>query len=270
MLGSSTTRDWMRLPSLAYLYQVPRDEVVDGHINGCHQTCTWAEVRNLLAQGRHFEIAFYGLNHFQMCEERHSKRILQHRMLLPRDQTLDLWRLYVYAKSPSWYIARSIVASGSDALADTAAIRAELRGDILGKPLRGQTHRWFTPKRPLPKRVRYCSYNEIDVRYKLAATRALFDDLQHLATVSHVLILPDESLSQRGPAIDEAWHAHRSALRDLAGTRPWINLVDMTQGEPWTAARFTDGVHLQRREYAQQRKRLARALMKRDRQAGER
>lgn len=262
VLGSSTSRDWLRMRALAFLYRIPRDQVVDAHINGCHQACTWAEVRNMLARGRHFEYAFYGLNHFQMCEEPHSKRVLQHRMLLPREQTFDLWKLYAHAKMPQWYIARSIVAAGAQGPADTAAVRAKLRYYTVGRPQPGQSHRWSTANPPSPPRVRYCSYNEDEVRYKLEATRMLFDDLKHLATVSNVMILPDESLSHTTPAITKAWAAHRKALHELAASRPWIELIDMTEGGPWTPERFTDGVHLHQHEYGGQRRRLSHAVLR--------
>jgi len=260
ILGSSTTRDWMGMAWLANLYQYPVTEIVDGHINGCHQGCTWAETRRLIAAGRHFDSAIYGLNHFQMCEHRHSKRVLQHRLVLPRGQTLDLWSMYTHAKQPQWYLARSLVAALSDTLADTAALQAKLREQTLGKPLRGRSHRWVSPHRPARERVRYCTYNDDDVRYKLTLTAALFDDLQKLANTSQVLILPDQSLSQDDPAIQQAWERHRAALTELAATRPWIELIDLTDGGPWTAERFTDGVHLGRREYQRQRQQFGRQL----------
>jgi len=258
VLGSSTTRDWMGMNWLANLYQVPLSQVVDGHINGCHQGCTWAEVRRLIGEGRHFGSAIYGLNHFQMCEHRHSKRVLQHRLVLPRGQTFDLWSMYTHAKQPHWYLARSLVAASSDALADTAALQAKLREQTIGKPLRGRSHRWVSPRRPARPRVRYCTYNEDDVAYKLTLTAALLDDLQQLADVSQVLLLPDQSLSQKDPAITQAWEKHRAAITELADARPWIELVDLTGRGPWTADRFTDGVHLGRREYTRQRQEFGR------------
>ncbi|MCA9694920.1 MAG: hypothetical protein KC636_35405 [Myxococcales bacterium] len=267
LLGSSTSRDFLRMAWLAAQFRVAPAEAVDGHINGCHQGCTWAEVRRLLAEGRHFEVAVFGVNLLQMCEHAHSKRVLQHRLLLPRGETLSLWRHYLRAEAPLRYVARSIFGAVSETYADTTSVQTRLREALWDKPRRGQEHRWYRRDRPATTRIRTCDYEPDAVAYKLGLTAAILDDLERLADRSYLLLLPDQSLSVEEPDVQQAWARHREAMAALTEARPWVRLVDLTGDGPWTAERFRDGVHLSRRSYARQRRQLARELDRVDREA---
>ena len=41
IMGSSTSKDWLPGSYLERLLGLKRGDIVDAHINGCHQGCTW-------------------------------------------------------------------------------------------------------------------------------------------------------------------------------------------------------------------------------------
>jgi len=261
LLGSSTTADWLPTSFLAAIFDKTRGEVVRAHVNGCHQTCTLAEVRGLLAQGRHFEVAIFGTNQFQMCEYPHSKRVLQHRLLIPTQDLPLLFGLYAQSREPLTYFARFAGGAASEAYADTASLQRSWRRSLFGKKREAAPRSWVRP-RPLPKSggPSLCPYAPADVRYKTAAQRALMDSLTELADVAFVLLLPEATLSDPSPASVAAWQRHRESFRAMASEHERIVLIDLTQDGPRLPANFTDGFHLQPNEHIGQRRRLRAAL----------
>jgi hypothetical protein len=260
LLGSSTTRDFLTPAALAAAFDEPESAVLDGHVNGCHQDCTWAEVRRLRAEGRHVRVAVYGLNQFQMCDDGNSKRILQQRLLLPPREVPGLAPRLLGADRPARALGRFLAGQVSTVFADTAAVRERLRDAVLGVPVGGRSHRWAVPRAAPPQRVRWCPYGPGEVAYKLGWLEAMLDDLDELADATYVILLPDESLDAGDPAIQAAWQRHRETMARLVAAHPRARLLDLTVDGPWPASRFRDGMHLERSQWRRQQRALHRAV----------
>lgn len=245
LLGSSTSVDWLRPDYAAKLLKVDQRKVLDAHINGCHQTCTWSSVRLLLKRGWHFKRAFFGTNQFQICESPHSKRILQHSDQLPTEDLPALLALYSHAERPLLYMGRFLGNTLSGAYGDTEVPRKGLARRLFGRPPRGRDHLWYrdTPPARGPDEV-YCDYTPAHVAYKLAATEALLDDLGVLADEVFLMLLPDPTLSSADPEKQAAWAAHRAAHQALADARPYVTLLDLSQGGADHHGQFRDSIHL--------------------------
>ncbi len=240
LLGSSTARDWVPPSQLAAMFAVEPDDVLDAHINGCHQGCTWAEVRHLLAQSRRFQVAVYGLNLFQMCEHPHTKRALQHRELLPPGELPALVRLYAHSQHGLARIGHYFGGWISGVYGDTTATQLEGARRYLGRwdPDRS----WVRPDEAPASGPPRCAYRARDVAYKRALSEALFDDLGRLAERTFVVLLPDESLASDDPVDIEAWKRHRALLGELADAREHVTLIDLATPRP--KSDFSDGLHL--------------------------
>ena len=107
--------------------------MVPAPIKGCQQDCTWAETHRLLAQGRHFRIALYGTNQYQMCEDEHSKRVLQQLVLAPARRAPALWSSYLHTRRPLRWLGRYAFGCLSGAYADTAAVQLRLGAKWMGR-----------------------------------------------------------------------------------------------------------------------------------------
>lgn len=261
VLGSSTTADWLDAKLLAPLLDVPPTQVLDAHVNGCHQDCAHAIVRRSAREERRFELAFYGVNQFQQCDDLHPKRILQQHTLLP---TVDLPRalaLHARGEQPLLAVGRLLGNALSGAYGDTNALQAEWREELLGEPDPEQAHRWYAPAPPPKAPPPFCGYAPERVAYKLAVTAAMLDDLGELSDRVVVVLLPDVSLSQLyDPVRAHAWQAHREAHRRLAEERPFVTLIDLGEGGAHEPRDFTDGVHTSRRGKRLQQRLFARKL----------
>lgn len=256
LFGSSTSRDWLPPWSLAAIFGVGIDDVLDAHINGCHQDCTWAQVRHMLAQERHFDVAFYGTNLFQLCEHPHTKRALQQRELLPARDRLDLLRLYAHSRHPLAYLGRFVGGAVSAVYADTTATQREAARRLLGRE--NPDRSWVRAPSDEPREPPRCGYEEDEVAYKRAVSRALYTDLGRLADRTFVLLLPDASLLSSDPADVRAWEAHRDMHRELASEHPHVVLIDLAIPRP--VEDYTDGVHLQPQAGVEQRRLLRQRL----------
>lgn len=261
LFGSSTAVDWMPPKYVAGLLSVPADEVLDAHINGCQQDCTHAVVRRAVLERRRFEAAFFGVNLFQQCDDGHPKRILQQQTLLPtRDLPIAL-RLYMRGEQPLQAIGRYLGNTLSGAYGDTAYLQAQWREQLLGAPRPTQAHRWIGPQAPPDRPPPFCDYTPERVAYKLAVTAALLDDLGDISDRVYLLLLPDVTLSMLAePGRSEAWQAHRAAHQALVASRPFVRLIDLSQGGAHLPADFKDGFHLSRRGVQIQQRLLAEHL----------
>ena len=261
LLGSSTTADWLPTTYLAAIFGVGRADVLRAHINGCHQTCTLAEVRHLLSRGRHFDVAVFGTNQFQMCEYAHSKRVLQHRMMMPTADLPLLFGLYARSQAPLNYMGRFIGGFVSGAYAETATLQQLWAAAAFGEAHDTKRARWARPdaprSRPPPT---LCGYTEPEVRYKTAAQEALLDSMSELADRVFVLLLPEVTLSDPSPEAAAAWQRHRDNFRRMADARPSVVLIDLTIEGPRDPEDFTDGFHLDKHVKLKQRRRLTEAL----------
>jgi len=261
LFGSSTAVDWLPARFVARLLGVKEDEVLDAHINGCHQDCTHAVVRRAVLEGRRFEATFFGVNLFQQCDDLHPKRILQQQTVLPtRDLPLALG-LYLRAEQPLQAMGRFLGNTLSGAYGDTAALQAQWRRDWLGAPRPGDAHRWYSARAPAKRPPPFCDYAPEHVAYKLAVTGALLDDLGTISGRVYLLLLPDVTLSMLDePGRREAWEAHRAAHRALAASRPFVRLIDLSVDGASEPADFSDGFHLSRRGVMRQQRLLTREL----------
>jgi len=249
ILGSSTSADWLPNAFAAQTLGRKAGEVVDAHLNGCHQPCTWSEVQGLLAQGRHYDVAFFGTNLFQQCEFVSPKRQLQDEMLLPTASIPAAFALYARAEDPLGYVARFLGVKLSGAYGDTGFLQDEWRKATLGAPSPTDAWRWARSTPPPPGGTHDCSYDDDAIAYKTAVTGALLDDLRALADVTYLMLLPDDLLTTGTPAQLAAWTKHRALHAALAEARPWVRLVDLSTGLPGLpGARrredFRDGVHV--------------------------
>lgn len=245
LLGSSTSVDWLRPRYVEGLFELPRGSVVDAHINGCHQGCTFAEVRRLIKLRKRYRMAFYGTNQFQLCEHVHSKRVLQQSMMIPPRDVPDLFGLYLHAEQPLNYVARFLGMAVSGTYGDTLNLQRTWSRELFGRPARGRQHLWYTTAMPPRPPWLWCDYEPDRVAYKAALSRALYQDLRHLADRVFLMLLPDENLSSLTPEMAEAWRAHRRLHRQIADELPHVVLLDLSGPRgAWLPRHFKDGFHV--------------------------
>lgn len=255
ILGSSTSRDWIAIHWLPRVFGEEPQDVLDAHVNGCHQGCAWAEVRRLLAQGRHFRVALFGTNQFQMCEEEHSKRVLQHRELAPEGDVLPDLLAYLHAQRPLRWIARHAFGTLSGVYADTLSVQKKLGDPILGKASRRANRAFIRPVSDAHRTV-WCPYSDRDIAYKRALSRRLYVDLARLADETFILLLPDRSLVEGGPQVQAAWERHRQVQRELVAEHESLHLLDFTAGQQYSHDDFKDPVHVTMRHGGRMRARF--------------
>ena len=246
IMGSSTSKDWLPERELARLVGVRAGQVLDAHINGCHQGCTWAQVRALRAQGRRFKYIFFGTNLFQLCEDIHSKRVLQQQMMLPRADIPELFGLYARAEQPLQYMSRFIGMQASDAYGDTRVIQSSLARSLFGRGRRGHEWRWVSARRPArARKVNVCTYEPERVAYKRAVSQALYRDLSAMAEHVFIMLLPDPSVGQAEHRAK--WDDHYELQRSLIKAHSNVHLVDLVDEGARSWSSFRDSIHLHRR-----------------------
>jgi len=250
LFGSSTSVDWLRPGHVAKIFGMRPQDVLDAHINGCHQACTRAQVLRMLRTRRRFQIAFYGTNQFQMCEYPHSKRVLQQVMNLPPADVPDTLGIYLHAEQPLNYLARFVGISLSDAYGDTAVLHRRWSKKLFGGR-RGNAWRWALKKRRRKKkRWEFCPYESASqVAYKEEMMRSLLDLLGELADRVFVNILPDENLSERDPKrrvkVQSAWMRHRALMTRMCKARRWVTCIDLSGPRGARLPQhFRDGFHM--------------------------
>lgn len=253
ILGSSTSKDWIDPRWLARVVGVKPNEVLDAHINGCHQGCTLAEVRRLLQRGHHFEKAFFGTNQFQLCEYPHSKRVLQQQMMTPAVAVPSLFATYLSAAQPLLYVGRFTGMTLSGAYGDTAALQNRWATGLFGRTDRRNAHRWFREKVTSSKPDESCPYGEDEVALKRAMTEALLDEMAALADHTFLMFLPDRTLSADDDAYDGRWAAHRALHERLAAARPHVTFVDLVDGGVVGRRDYRDSIHLRPEAMGRQR-----------------
>lgn len=263
ILGSSTSKDWLPEPFLERLLGLKRGEVIDAHINGCHQDCTWAEVQRMRQthhlkrcrqtgadrcnppEEKRFSKVFLGTNLFQLCEHAHTKRSLQHVLLTPASELPTLFDIYLEADQPMAWMGRYLGIRLSQVYGDTQALRDYWGGRWLGRPRAGKAHRWFREKAPTsgPEELS-CVYTEEAVALKRAFSEDLLDDLGELADHVYLILLPDRTSGLYEPDHLRRWAAHRKLHAELVATRPWVTLIDLVTDGVHDPTLFRDGFHL--------------------------
>ena len=272
ILGSSTSKDWMSLSELETTLGMKRGSVVDAHINGCHQGCTWASIRRMLQRvrikrcrfrGKHrclpdssprFDHVFFGTNLFQMCEDGHSKRVLQHQMLLPTQDIPQLFTLYLSAQNPLRRIGRFLGGALWGGYGDTRAVQNYWRARLIGTGRRGHEHRWYRSKAiSESKETLSCDYQPEHVALKVAFMEAILDDLHSLSKQTYIMLLPDQSRFFKEEKHQKRWKLHSQTYQRLTQERPWVHLIDLTEGGINAPHQFRDGFHLKREFFPLQR-----------------
>lgn len=263
IMGSSTSKDWLPESFLEQLLGLKRGDVIDAHINGCHQDCTWAEVQRIrqihqqkrcrqtgknpcdpTTEKRYHQV-FFGTNLFQLCENAHSKRSLQHVMMTPASELPSLFGIYLHADQPLLWMGRYLGIRVSQVYGDTQALRDYWGGRFLGRPRAGKAHLWYRAQAPAKApEILSCGYSEDEVALKRAFTEDLLDDLGELADEVFVMLLPDRTLGLDDPEHRRRWAAHRALHAELAATRPWVTLVDLATDGVSDPKLFRDGFHL--------------------------
>ncbi len=262
VFGSSTSVDWLPAQRLAHQFGVHPHEVLDAHINGCHQDCTYGSLRRVLPEAPRLQVAIFGTNLYQLCEDHHSKRGLQHYTLWPLEDLPRLFGLYRHAERPLEAVGRYAGNVLSGVYGDADAVQRKLRELTLGpRPSSKVAQRWIR-REPPAKVPPYCDYSPDAVAFKIAVTGALLDDLGTIADTVYLLLLPDISLEAEAedPATAAAWAAHRAAHRELAASRPFVQLIDLSRGGAGRHGDFTDGFHLSPRGIRRQQALLYREL----------
>jgi hypothetical protein len=234
---------------LSAALDVPREAILDGHMGGCHQGCSWAELRRMVHEGRHFERAFFAYNLFEACEHDHSKRTLQAQMLLPVDDTPTLFGHYLHAKKPMRLMTRYLGAALFGAYADSTFVRHDVGVTLFGKFDAKNAHRWMREKAPSKEQwLPSCDFAPDDTTLKLAFLHAILDDMQHIAGRSTLVLLPDRTVTL--PEHNERWVHYRAQAREALASHPHVELLDLSEQGELTWGHFRDGVHLNKRGQA--------------------
>lgn len=235
---------------------VPKETIVDGHMGGCHQGCSYAELRALLREGRHFERAFFTYNLFESCEHDHSKRTLQQQMLLPVDETPALFGHYLHAQHPFRLIGRALFSSASGAYADSNDVRRRASAWLFGKEDAKKVPRLaFATVPAAAPWMPSCTYEDDEITLKTSFTDAILDDMTKVADHAYLVIVPDRTLFV--PEHAERWVKYREGARAFIARHPEITLIDLTDPKDLSWDHFRDGVHLNARGFAVVEARLA-------------
>ena len=95
---------------------------------------------------------------------------------------------------------------------------------------------------------------------KVAFTEALLDDARILASRTYLMLLPDRTISESDPDFKARWAQHRALHEKIAEERPWVDLIDLTDGQIKKRSHFRDGFHLKKSSMHLQRRLFDRKL----------
>jgi hypothetical protein len=252
IFGSSTSKDWLPAAWLGRGLGLPKSAILDAHINGCHQGCTWAEVRQMKAAGRRFDKVFIGTNLFQLCEFTHTKRVLQQQTMLPLGDIPRIYSHYLSAERPLLYWGRFLGVATSGAYGDAAAVRKRIERLGYGKedPRKRATRRhnaWRWARKKRIKRTKpplSCAYSDADIGLKASFTEGLLDDLSSISDEVYFILLPDRTRSLSDREYEIRWTKHLALHEALVQGRPQVQLIDLVTGGVRDPKKFRDGFHL--------------------------
>lgn len=275
VLGQSTTGQWLTPSNLSHLLQVPASKILDGHLSGCQPDCTYAEVRRLLADKRHFDETFFGVNLYTLCEGETRRRVASELVTLPPSDTFTLASHYWDAEEPTRYFGALTALSISKAYLDPEFAQRQL------------TSRWINPKRrpehwideqyvdqlalgTKPKRAtgttkdRSCSLGEDEIAFKLGILDSLLTDLEQLSGRTYLMALPDRSLvkTKTDPETARRWTKFITLMHDAAKSHPKVILLDVASPGPRTRHHYRDSFHLTGGGMVHQNRVLVRLLRK--------
>lgn len=265
VLGSSTTAELLRPRVIAKALKRRPNDVIAGHVNGCHHGCTWAEVQ-AIAQRFHeresyrpekkrpqyrFDHVFLGANLFQQCEQAHSKRVLQQVMMTPTPDLPALFATYTQAKRPLRYLGRAAGMLISGAYGDTIAVKHRLG---LTRAFKQPRRTWYTDQRGPGRQPPRCDYAKDPTGLKTTFTRKLLADLTALSKRVTLVLLPDRELAAKDPEQLAQLPAFRALMTELAAAHPTVQVLDLTRDNPAKKSDFRDSIHFRHQRIDAQRK----------------
>ncbi len=255
IFGSSTSKDWLPEKFLADLLGTEERNILDAHINGCHQDCSWAQFRGLRRRNVKYDAVFYGQNQFQWCEYDHSKRALQHSMMLPLQDYRRAMALYFESDHFLKRTARLLGMMISDAYGDTNVARRSFVKQVLHKRPYVDGDHWIHQDKDPLKASQFCDYNPESIAYKLAVAEALLTDFEEVTDRIFWIMLPDRNLSELEQRADYAlgWKRHWEQQKALASRHPKVTLIDLVSDGVSGAEDFRDDIHLTEEAMPRQR-----------------
>jgi hypothetical protein len=260
ILGQSTSGHWLRGHTLAGLLGLELEDIADAHISACDFTCSYAQARRLLAEGRHYERVFFGANLYQMCERDHAWDVFTPLALMPARELPSLLAVWLHGHKPLRYYGRAMVMAVSSAFGDTVHSRNRLREhfELPTPAAASKAASWASVPRRAPVLVPPCAYEPDDIALKTEAVERLLVSLTELADEVFYIALPDRSLSD--PRLAGTWARFLAHQRELADSVPRVRFVDMVTEGPRAASEYDDGVHLNKRGARRQTELLKKAL----------
>lgn len=276
VLGQSTTGRWLTPRNLGRLLKKPQAKILDAHLSGCHPDCSYAEVRNLLAQGRHFDEVYFGVNLFTLCEGESRRRVAAELLTLPVEDTFAMARHYFAAQEPTRYFGALAALTVSHAYWDPAYVQRRLSG---GWGLPKKARDWWmsqrdvdlvssdqrVPKSKKPNQDRSCAVDEEPrVAFKMSVLEALMKDLGRLADHTYLMALPDRTLTARrsNREMQKRWDTFTRLLRDVAQSEPTVEFVDLASHGPPHPSHYRDSFHLSALGIKYQNRQLSHYLRK--------
>ena len=262
VFGQSTA-EWLGQGHLARVLKRPKSEIVDGHIGASHSGTTFGQVTRMVAAGKHFEQAYFGVNLFALCQAKPAvDRVASHYEMTPARDRYRLLSIYSNSSRPLAYYGTFAGVAAWGAYGDGIGVRKRLWKLAGIKPIRNSkklARRWVTKKKPekrkpwLPK----CAYDRKDT-VKAAFVLATLEALGELADEVFYLVLPDRTLNT--PASLDAWPVflehHRRSVEAIEG----VHFVDLIEGGARKNKLFRDSVHLTHKGMRVASRRLRQAL----------
>lgn len=264
VIGSSTTSDLLPVSVVSTLLDVPEGDVAMARINGCHQGCTWAQVRAIMQRtdalyrrrrnrpAHRFEHVFMGVNLFQQCEDGHSKRVMQHTMLTPPRDLPALLALYGQAERPLRRLGRAFGMFVSGVYGEPAGVKQRLRISS-AFTLRGG---WYST-RTRPPATAFCDYADGPTALKTAFMHSLMDDLSGISKRITLVLLPDRALAAGDADQMAQLPAFRAWAASIAARHANIEVIDFIADNRMRARDFRDTIHFTARALRRQRARFA-------------
>jgi hypothetical protein len=271
VIGQSTMGQWLTPQALGRVLDVAPAQILDAHLSGCGPDCNWSVIRNLRAQGRHFEEAYWGLNLFKMCAGPPHRTLMQQIEVTPLSDTPGLFlNHYANAASPAEYLGLWAGMTLSEAYRDPNYLLRRSAKWAFGSE--AQPERWQAlptakaPKRKPEKKAKFkertCDITPEKTALQVGFIEESVDDLAALADRTFLLVLPDHTLKRAGSdaAYKQRWNDFRALMRELVKDHPTIHLVDLVNGGASTDRLYRDSVHLNAAGIAHQTRQLKRHL----------
>jgi hypothetical protein len=244
-LGSSTAGRWLKPAYLSGALGLPVSAVADGHVASCLHDCTYAQVRQLLRQDRHYELVFFGVNLYGMCEFPALVRTIQQESLTPWEDLPDLLGLYMESQTPLRSVGRFVATKVSGVYESPRYVRSRLRRLLGIRRESGSAHLWYRVRADKQEKwLPLCDYAEESIHYKTAISEKLFDALSDLADRVVLVFLPDASLASKDAHQAEAWQRHRAIQEHFAAKHRAVEFMDLVEGGARNARLYRDHVHL--------------------------